>query len=71
MPEAKISLSKSNRTPTLPEKMDIVNKWFASCAKGNKQSYKHAEVKLATIAELLVEKQLVSDRDTGIKFITK
>ena len=69
-PDAKISLSKSDREPTLPEKMDIVNKWFASRATNGK-SFKQAEVEIELIAELLVEKQLVSDRDTGIKFIMK
>ena len=49
--------------------MDIVNKWFASAAKG--KPFKQAEVKIGTIADLLVDKQLVSDRDTGIKFIMK
>ena len=35
-PDSKISLSKSDREPTLPEKMDIVNKWFASRASNGK-----------------------------------
>ena len=68
-PDATISLSKTDRTPTLPEKMDIINKWFASCTEG--KSYKLADVRIEIIAELLVSKQLVSDRDTGIKLISK
>ena len=71
-PDATISLSKSNRMPTLPEKMTIVNKWFASCCTlaGNK-NYKQADVEIEVIADLLVAKQLVSDTDTGIKLIVK
>jgi hypothetical protein len=53
-PEAKLSLSDSNRTPNLPEKIDIVNKWFSSCCEG--KSFKLAEVSIDRIAELLVSK---------------
>ena len=49
--------------------MDIVNKWFASCATG--KSYKQADVNIEIIADLLTSKQLVSDRDTGVKHIMK
>jgi len=51
-PEARLSLSKNDRNPTLPEKMEIINKWFSKCANG--KSYKHAEVSIDRIADLLV-----------------
>ena len=71
-PEAKkLQVSKSDRNPTLPEKISIVNRWFASCIKGNGKSFKQAEVKIEVIAELLVSKMLVSDTDTGIKHVMK
>ena len=72
MPSSKRSASasfKPERKPTLPEKIAIVNKWFASCIKG--KSFKQAEVKIEVIADLLVEKLLVSDTDTGIKHVMK
>ena len=69
--ENKLSLSKPDRNPTLPEKIDIVNKWFASCVKDNKDQFKSVDVPIEKIAELFVQKQLVSDIDTGIKLILK
>ena len=63
-------ISKADRNPTLPEKIAIVNKWFASCIQRGK-SFKQSEVKIEVIADLLVSKQLVSDTDTGIKYIMK
>ena len=68
-PDAKISLSKQDRLPTLPEKMDIINKWFASQAKG--KQFKQVEYNVEIVSEILVSKQLVSDKDTGIKAIMK
>ena len=65
----KLSLSKADRKPTLPEKIDIINKWFSSCSKG--KNYKQMEVSIDRIAELFVSKQLVSDVDTGVKVIMK
>ena len=52
--EAKISASKSDRNPNLPEKITIVNKWFASCIQG--KPFKEAEVSIDVISELLVKK---------------
>ena len=69
-PEAKLSYSKPDRNPTLPEKMDIVNKWFASVCDKDK-NFKNVDVSIETISELLVSKQLVSDKETGVKFIMK
>ena len=66
--EAKLSLSDSNRNPSLPEKMNIVNQWFSSCSD-NSRSFKQAEASIDRISELLVTKQLVSDKDTGLKLI--
>ena len=34
--EKKLSLSKPDRDPPLPEKIDVVNSWFASCTKGKR-----------------------------------
>ena len=59
--DASLSLSKSSRMPTLPEKMNIVNKWFASCCTSGTRNYKTADVSILAIADLLVYKQLVSD----------
>ena len=70
VPEAKISLSSTDRVPTLPEKMEIVDSWFKSNVKTVK-SYRQADVHINLIAELLVAKQLASDKDTGIKVIVK
>lgn len=70
-PEFRLAASKPDRNPTLPEKIEIVNKWFKHCIKGKPQSFKHAEVKIGVISELLVSKQLVSDLDTGVKHIMK
>mmetsp|Transcript_25779 Transcript_25779/g.32082 ORF Transcript_25779/g.32082 Transcript_25779/m.32082 type:complete len:285 (+) Transcript_25779:558-1412(+) len=65
----KLSLSKTDRKPNLPEKISVINKWFASC--GNGKNFKQFEVSIERIAELFVQKQLVSDTDTGIKTIMK
>lgn len=69
-PDAKLSFSKSDRNPTLPEKLEIVNKWYASVC-GKDKNYRNVDVSIDVISELLVSKQLVSDRDTGVKFIMK
>ena len=53
-PDAKLSLSKTDRLPSLPEKMDIINRWFASCVKGRGKSYKQADINIEVISELLV-----------------
>jgi len=68
-PDAKLSLSKTDRTPTMPEKIDMINRWFASCAKG--KNYKQVDFSIDRIAELMVQKQLSSDIDTGIKMVLK
>ena len=64
-----MSHSKADRTPTLPEKMEIIDMWFAGCAKV--KLYKQADAPIKTIAELLMQKGLVSDKDTGVKHILK
>ena len=68
-PDFKISLSKTDRAPTLPEKIEIVDKWFRSMTIG--LNYKTAEVSIKDIADLFVSKQLASDKDTGIKIVLK
>lgn len=62
-------LSSEDRKPSLPEKIDILNKWFSKAAKG--KNYLNAELNILEVAEFLVTKGLVSDKDTGIKHILK
>lgn len=68
-PDFKISLSKTDRTPTLPEKIEIVDKWFSSMIVG--LNFKTAEISIKDVADLFVSKLLVSDLDTGIKLVLK
>ena len=62
-------LSNENRKPSLPMKIEILNKWFSKAANG--KNFMHAELTPDEIAEFFVNKGLISDRDTGVKQILK
>ena len=62
-------ITDPDRNPNLREKMDMVNEWFGQAAKG--RQYDHVDLTIGEIAEMLVKKQLVSDKDTGVKHIMK
>ena len=49
--------------------MEVINKWFASQTKA--KMWRQADIGIEVIADLLTSKQLVSDRDTGVKHIMK
>ena len=49
--------------------MDIINEWFTIAAKGRR--FEHVDLTIGEIAEMFVVKQLVSDKDTGVKHIMK
>ena len=51
-PENKLSLSVSDRKPNLPEKIEIVNSWFASFDPKN--DFKLYRVSIDRVAEFFV-----------------
>ena len=55
----------ADRGPNLREKMDIINSWFSQAAKG--RQYEHVDLPIGEIADMFVAKNLVTDRDTGVK----
>ena len=68
------------RLPTLPEKLEIIHEWFGQAArrqyqkeqlaKGQKvedDSFTPEFIDIDSAAEYLVEKQLITDQDAGLK----
>ena len=49
--------------------MDTINLWFSQAGKG--RQYEYIDLSLGELADMFVGKNLVTDRETGIKHIMK
>ena len=60
--------SMVRKKPSLLQKMNILKTWFNLAKRKNPDAF---EIDIEDVAEMLVEKGLVSDNDTGIKSLTR
>lgn len=61
-----VNSEPAHKKVSLAQKMALVKQWFDQTKRKVAES---SELKIENVAELLVEKGLVSDIDTGIKTI--